>query len=526
MPDPPRYRWLKRWCVVVAVVLAGVAGLRLWTGYRAQARLDAAVAEIRDRGEPLLIADLDRLPPPLGENRVAHLNRAMANWPTVPGTGMTVARWQDDWRYQNNNYRTDPPDPTTDHASYREALMRATDDLRRAEAVSGTDWGEPLKRPLFNRMLANLSPQRNLAKSVVADAKRAAAEGRAAESLELLRLTFTVSDAQTRGEAPVLINGLVAISIEALVVGTIEEVLPGLQLDTPESRDQARRLLTVLSDDARFEAGLRNVWVGERAVGFDTMMWLTDDADVQGASSLDSDSLLALVATPPGRWLVRPVMLDGTRELLDWNTRFLGSSRNSDIVARWERAKLLDADLDERMRSAAFKIRYPLVGLIAPVYGAGSRSEIRMLMTRRCAAAAVAVKLFEAEHGRRPATLDELVPEYLAAVPRDPMRADGGPLGYRPQGAVMVPDDQYRRERPRVTLDPLPEPGPAIVYSVGMDGVDRGGVIFISDNGQLHHVAKFDEGGDFWFLLDPPPPVTPEPEAEAGEVEDEGERVF
>jgi hypothetical protein len=41
-----------------------------------------------------------------------------------------------------------------------------------------------------------------------------------------------------------------------------------------------------------------------------------------------------------------------------------------------------------------------------------------------------ASRIFELEKGRRPGSIEELVPDYLEGVPRDPFRSDGGPLSW------------------------------------------------------------------------------------------------
>jgi len=46
------------------------------------------------------------------------------------------------------------------------------------------------------------------------------------------------------------------------------------------------------------------------------------------------------------------------------------------------------------------------------------------------AAVALAIRLYEIDHSHRPATLDELVPDYLPEVPDDPFADDGGKIGY------------------------------------------------------------------------------------------------
>ena len=62
----------------------------------------------------------------------------------------------------------------------------------------------------------------------------------------------------------------------------------------------------------------------------------------------------------------------------------------------------------------------------------------------------LALRCFRQEHGKVPAKLDELVPAYLKAVPQDPF--SGKPLVYRTQGTNWL------------------------LYSVGPDGMDNGGV--------------------------------------------------
>ena len=55
----------------------------------------------------------------------------------------------------------------------------------------------------------------------------------------------------------------------------------------------------------------------------------------------------------------------------------------------------------------------------------------RTKLQRRAAAIALAVHLYRVDHDdAMPEALDALVPEYLPAVPRDPMAPDGRPLGY------------------------------------------------------------------------------------------------
>jgi hypothetical protein len=74
---------------------------------------------------------------------------------------------------------------------------------------------------------------------------------------------------------------------------------------------------------------------------------------------------------------------------------------------------------------------------------------------------------FRLDHGKLPSGLDELVPKYLESIPADPF--DGKPL------RLAVKEDRR------------------IIYSVGPDGVDDGGVDIHGKEGK----------GDVIFTLRP-----------------------
>ena len=83
------------------------------------------------------------------------------------------------------------------------------------------------------------------------------------------------------------------------------------------------------------------------------------------------------------------------------------------------------------------------------------------LAERRVAALRLAIRLYQVDHnGRVPATLNELAPKYIAAIPSDPFASDGRPLGY------------------------IASPTP-LIYSVSMNGTDEHG-----DVTMLHSAKK------------------------------------
>ncbi|HVZ95088.1 MAG TPA: hypothetical protein VG797_11325 [Phycisphaerales bacterium] len=101
----------------------------------------------------------------------------------------------------------------------------------------------------------------------------------------------------------------------------------------------------------------------------------------------------------------------------------------------------------------------------------------------------IAIRLYEAERGMPPSTLNELVPFYLPEFPSDPFATDGA-FVYRPQPL------------------PLPSAPSFTLYSVGLDGKDNGGTPSSKD-----HLALFDPtaaGTDYIFGLPPAPTPTGE----------------
>lgn len=118
----------------------------------------------------------------------------------------------------------------------------------------------------------------------------------------------------------------------------------------------------------------------------------------------------------------------------------------------------------------------------------------RALTFRRMAATAVAIRLFQEDQGRRPESLEELVPKYLPAVPRDPMAERDAPIRY------------------------LPNASPPILYSVSENGVDDGGR-YLDDKGEYYLNAAPDHP----FFLDGRPVFNDSDDDASPDSDDEAE---
>jgi hypothetical protein len=105
------------------------------------------------------------------------------------------------------------------------------------------------------------------------------------------------------------------------------------------------------------------------------------------------------------------------------------------------------------------------------------RTHNRDLAKTRLLICDLAIRAYSLEHGRNPAKLTDLVPDYLPEVPKDPFGS--GQILYR-----LAPNGY-------------------LLYSVGVDGLD--------DGGRNSGPTALEESGDI-LLDDPPgPPVRPAP---------------
>ena len=164
--------------------------------------------------------------------------------------------------------------------------------------------------------------------------------------------------------------------------------------------------------------------------------------------------------------------LDGIVMLRDMEQLIAACDRPSWPTAA-EIAVSLTQERDRARHGAFAKIQRPLSGILISSLDRAMQIHYRVLAQRRMAAVALAIRLCEVDHGRRPTELAELVPDYLDEVPADPMAADGATFRYLPDAAMPV------------------------LYSVGEDSVDDGGLVWDEKR------KKYDRyNHDVVFLLD------------------------
>jgi hypothetical protein len=145
------------------------------------------------------------------------------------------------------------------------------------------------------------------------------------------------------------------------------------------------------------------------------------------------------------QWLMGPSVLNDLPLMMRQADQAIAAARVATDLPTFAG---LAPDYNGRREAGDFPALHPIARAFAPNFEYEVRAHFQSATERRLAATALALRCYAAGHGGAlPATLDELVPAYLPAVPADPM-AVGRRLTYRPAGD-----------------DPL-------LYGVGADGRD------------------------------------------------------
>lgn len=518
---PPRFWWLKRLAVACVVLLVLLVCLRLWWGSRADARLEAVVAEIESKGEPIRFEDMRGDPVPDDRNKVYYLRQAYAQWPLVPGQGVLVT--ETDWDVNPYDY----DDPITDNEAYLSEVKALLPLFAQAKAAPASNWGVQLQSPAYNMLLPNLGEARRLARLLSDAASRAGTIGDNELAMLLIACIHTVSDALDN-RVYFFIHHLVDISIDALAYGTLEDLLPGIPLSSTSKgpvREQLESLKTRYLDESDYHAKAVKMWIGERWGIYDTTIAICDGRvplnqffyNSNNPSWMDKGLLM----------MFRPIYVNDTTLGLEMGNRYIDAAERASGYTDYHATitqqldKLFaDQELDDLDDPWFFRL-HPITSMLMPVRNAAMNAHFRVLARRRMAATVLAIKLYEADHGTRPDSLEALVPEYLPSVPLDPFASPGTPIGYLPGGCRLIAEEPVSNNQagagyggygssPYADYVEIKAKGPAVVYSVDQDGVDNGGIMSMDSKGEISTNRKIDDyQTDLGFLLDKPEETYP-----------------
>jgi hypothetical protein len=312
-------------------------------------------------------------------------------------------------------------------------------------------------------LLPHLGAMRAWARNLTGDARIALNAGDTARAQDDIRALLGM--ARHAGEPPILISSLVQIAIHALTSNLVLETIlehPGALNDAQLAEIDAALASVHPNDMFRdsiahehdfLEDFVQRVYTddghGDGALcyaGMKTMESIGAMMDGRGATKPDPTmSSIVIAVTGP----VVSHLTAGRKDASESAKRAYDLAVAYEAQPAWQRtASLYDAEIG-RMHGAG-TLRYQITNLLMPAFSpaiASFTQETQMLDATR---AAIAIERHRLAHGSYPVSLSELVPTYLPAVPVD--QYDGKPLRYK-------------------LID-----GKPLLYSVGCDGKDDGGV--------------------------------------------------
>ncbi len=315
-------------------------------------------------------------------------------------------------------------------------------------------------------LLPHLGEMRSLARHLALDARIAASEGDGARAMLNIRAMLGMSR-QLIGE-PSLISQLVALAVASLAHTNVADVLrdaPGLwsdeqlvQLahDVAVSPRAGRLMPDLTGERLMFADLLQRVYTdngsGDGRLTPEGLRFLHQIAAIQGATgAITSDrDWLGVAAGPLAMSMIAP-RAQVQREF----DRMMDTAAARGAASPWTRGEtsLIEDWKAESNSSLAWRIRYLPLAIMMPAVDKAYWDADAVAMQRDATGAIIAMHLFRREQGRWPASIEEMVPRWLPAVPVDIY--DGKPLRY------VAP----------VSLNEQPR-----LYSIGSDLVDHGGV--------------------------------------------------
>ena len=434
-------RWHRWGWVATLGCLALLPACLYWFEYGATRELRIELAAIRAAGEPAEWQDLEMNAVPYALNAAPLYVKAVEVLPLKeypPFDERLPTRWDRladmlGYLYWRADYRREH------QAEVDEILTGAQEALalcRRAGGLERSYWKRDPPVSMIDLDRPALSRPRPLANTLALAAVVAHEAGDDREALRYTRDCLKL--AESAGAWPGVFGHMARVGLEYKTYSAVETIAPALRVGSQPlaaSRDQVRGLIAMFLDDRQFNEGFTRAMMAERCSAYEHFKLMRRKYSVL---ALGGASAVIRVTRSNGAYVLasRQDSLDKARALFPPKPE-PEKPRHASLMHIYD----MFFDLFEKdSQDLTFLAHY--LGLAE----------------RRLMATALAIRLYELDHGRRPETLDQLVPEYLPAVPIDPLAADGRRMCYRPDADSPV------------------------VYSVGPDQADNGGVLVFSES--------------------------------------------
>lgn len=398
--------WSRPRSLIIVAALAGLALLVMaplfvwwWQGHQVRVLLAAA----RARGEPVSSAELDAMyayPPPDRDCTRLYLYHE-----SVWSRG-TLSKAKQFPPFDSDKTLPSLDEPWDELPDIEAFLGECSDDFANwhQAARRGGQARFPIKfEDGFSALLPYAQAIRGIGRCLILEAHARAYRGDFAGAADSLHAGFAAAAALEN--EPLLVSQLVRMADHREVLDELKRLLP----QTDFAGDDLATLQARL-ERTDFRPGLRRAILGDRALGI---------VSVQNPTTMTMYW---------GNNHAKRVMFYATKQqfLLD----FLRDTDGLLAIADepWPRA-IADAPAvaEQKRKPGAFDLSLAdelLGGLANTLRVAGCTTAANQI-----AITAAAIARYRLDHGRLPARLDDLVPEYLDAVPSDP--TSGAPFVYR-----------------------------------------------------------------------------------------------
>jgi hypothetical protein len=336
------------------------------------------------------------------------------------------------------------PDDPPGLAAAGEEIFRNLKDIRFAgltESLAEARAFQPhpsLTRPGISILLPHLGSARAMARLNTAWMGWAIREKDYRQADILLRSNLNLAYASCA--EPSLIAHLVGVAVEALTLGRLLDTHLRSPLPPEFARQAAASIAAAPRPDWSYSVQ------GERLMGLDSIDWLYTKGSLR---DLNPEMSRIEAAAARALWAKREDSLALYDRIMNNITEAFDADPAKAALA-FERI----AEEDKKFEDPVYKTRFSIAGMLMPAMNRAIQVERSARTLRNAAQTVLAIAVYQSEHdGSAPATLDDLVPNYLPVLPIDWDSPSREPLRYRRTDAA---------------------PG-FILYSVGRDGTDDGG---------------------------------------------------
>ncbi len=320
-----------------------------------------------------------------------------------------------------------------------------------------SDRAKGVDQPLMTVLLPHLSMARTMALILSLDARRAVELKDGDRAVADMLAVFGLAR-QLREPHDLLMNQLVALAIDSLGVERLQQTIR-THPDVLSNKQMiefahllygprvAADLISLKGERIFFADVVQRVYTddghGDGHITFKGMQNVPNFITIGGHNQLTIDFM--------GFALSAPMLISSRAEMAGLYDRFMNQTdANFQQPLRQVNWDSLDSQLISLRASPVQSMRYILVSTLLPSLARSQANCEQYLGERDGTLVAISLELFHRRHGVYPASLVDLVPELLPEIPVD--RITGDPVKYR-------------------LID-----GKPVVYSVGADRIDDGGI--------------------------------------------------